>query len=274
MPESSDRTYLRTEQYRDAGNLTARIQLHERFSTNQYGWHRWVFDQFELSPQARILELGCGSGRLWAENQERLPVRWEVILSDFSPGMVEEARQTVHAAPRLDFLVGDAEAIPFPEETFDAVVANFMLHHVPDRGKALSEIHRVLRSGGRVFAATNGQAHMRELGDLLRQVDPEAPRWKPSEGFTLENGPPQMEHWFADLSVRRYDDALLVTEAEPLIAYVLSGRTQTWLVGERRYRFAHQIKAALARRGAIRITKDAGMIIGVGASGHPGTSSS
>ena len=64
----TDRAYLLTKQYRNASNLNARIRLHARFSSNQYGWMPWVFDQLDLSPDSHILELGCGSGDLWLEN--------------------------------------------------------------------------------------------------------------------------------------------------------------------------------------------------------------
>jgi 16S rRNA G1207 methylase RsmC len=54
----------------NASNLNARIRLHQMFSTNKVGWQRWLFDQFKLPPQGRILELGCGAGTLWLENLE------------------------------------------------------------------------------------------------------------------------------------------------------------------------------------------------------------
>jgi ubiquinone/menaquinone biosynthesis C-methylase UbiE len=82
-------------QYRDASNLNARIALHERFSTNAYGWQRWVFDQLELPPDARVLELGCGTGKLWVENRDRTPEGWDVTLTDASPGMLREARRNL-----------------------------------------------------------------------------------------------------------------------------------------------------------------------------------
>ena len=56
--------YLRTVQYNNSANLRARIELHGRFSTNPADWFRWVFDHFQPGPQAEILELGSGSGRL------------------------------------------------------------------------------------------------------------------------------------------------------------------------------------------------------------------
>ena len=53
--------------------------------------------------------------------------------------------------------------LPFEADTFDAVVANHMLYHVPDRAQALAEMQRVLKPGGQVYLATNGLAHLREL---------------------------------------------------------------------------------------------------------------
>ena len=88
----TERDYLLTEQYRDAAKLRARMGLHERFSVNPYGWHRWVFDQLDLSPRGRVLELGCGPAALWRENGERIPAGWTVVLADLSPGMLREAR--------------------------------------------------------------------------------------------------------------------------------------------------------------------------------------
>ncbi len=63
MSKFTDQQYLKTEQYRDASNLNARLEIHRRFSTNSYGWFAWVFDTLETLPkQARVLELGCGPG--------------------------------------------------------------------------------------------------------------------------------------------------------------------------------------------------------------------
>src|SRR5439155_6255128 len=136
----------------------ARMGLHEQFRVNPYGWHRCVFDRLDLAPNTRPLELGCGPGVLWSENPDRLPTGWEVVLSDFSPGMVHEARQKLRGrASTFRFAMADAQAVPFAPASFDAVIANHMLYHVPDRAKALNEIRRVLRPGGRLYAATNGQ---------------------------------------------------------------------------------------------------------------------
>ena len=97
MPQATDRNYLHA-QYQDDAKLNARIALHQRFGTAQIDWQAWVFDQLALPPDARILEMGCGPGRLLVQNLDCLHAGWEVTLGDFSLGMVEQARQTLEAS--------------------------------------------------------------------------------------------------------------------------------------------------------------------------------
>ena len=263
MSNISDQDYLLTNQYRNASNLNVRIQLHARFSTNKYGWHPWVFDQLDLSPESRILELGCGAGHLWLENLNRIPEGWDVTLSDLSSGMLQEAQRNLCSGRRdLQFAVIDAQSISFADKSFDAVIANHMLYHVPDRKRALAEIHRALRPGGRFYAATVGRTHLRELSELMRRFDPSAEFWSVQEHpepFVLETGPKQLSQWFSHLALHRYDDDLVITEAEPVIAYVLSSITKSALVGDKLSEFIHFVEQELISHGAIRVTKDSGI---------------
>jgi ubiquinone/menaquinone biosynthesis C-methylase UbiE len=197
MSDFQDRGYLTSEQYRDADNLNACIHLHHRFSTNPYGWFYWIFDQFHLPFDAYILEVGCGPGTLWLENRDRLPADWNITLSDLSPGMIQDAQANL-ASTRKNFTykVLDAAEIAFLNSTFDAVVANHMLYHLPDRQKALGEITRVLRPDGYLYASTNGENHLRELTEIINQLPQSAEYYHSSsfsaDEFTLENGSQQL----------------------------------------------------------------------------------
>lgn len=92
MTYACDRGYLHNP-YGDATNLDARVALDQLYSTHPQDWHAWVYEQFDLPPEARILELGCGPGHLWRSNLERLPDGWRIVLSDRSRGMVRTARR-------------------------------------------------------------------------------------------------------------------------------------------------------------------------------------
>lgn len=259
-------------QYRDASNLTARIALHEQYSTNPQGLPRWILDQFELPEQARILEIGCGPGRLWTENLNRLPEGCSIRLTDASPGIIAEAEARLGSNQRFEFLVADAQELPFQEESFNAVVANHILYHVPDRPRAFAEISRVLRTRGTLYAATNGNGTHSEMGWMLRVLDPSRSTDDYFRGvleFSLENGAEQLSPWFREVTLQRYEDALVVTEAGPLMEYLLSGSAADSAVREsnadefalRVSDLMERLEQELASHGAIHITKDVGMFV-------------
>ena len=249
-----------SRQYRDSTNLRTRASLHARFSTNEVDWVRWVFERLDLKADNRVLELGCGTGQLWRRNLPDVPPASEVVLSDLSPGMVSEARDALAPNRRFTACVCDAQLLPFPQESFDLVVANHMLYHVPDLRRALGEIHRALKPGGRVVAATNGRSHMRELFEMLERVSPGArERHFPVERtFSLQNGADRLGEWFADVSVIPRDDSLEVTEAGPVVAYALSTDRYD-LSGGRASRLAELVEDEIARNGRFLITKETGL---------------
>ncbi len=263
MLQFNNPQYLISEQYRDAGNLNARIEIHRRFSTNHYGWMRWLFDIIAAAAGPRVLELGCGSASLWAANMARVPAAWQITLSDFSPGMVAAAQRGLgEIAGRFQFQVVDAQEIPFDDGSCDTVIANHMLYHVPDLNKALSEIHRVLRPGGRLYASTVGREHLAELAEWNRRFGLNAINNEDiAERFGLETGAARLAPWFAAVIRHVYEDALVVTEAEPLIAYVLSSMSadQAVAVADQLAAFARFVDNELAAHGSLHITKASGM---------------
>jgi len=259
MKKLADQRYLLEEQYKDAANLNARARLHARFSTNPHGWHRWVFDQFDLPSRCRILELGCGPGLLWKQNIDRIPSDWDITLSDFSPGMVREAQDNLRDSLHpFAFQVIDAQNIPPGDQRFDAVIANHMLYHLPDREKAFAEIWRVLEPGGHLYAATNGKGHHREFMEWVKRV--KANFRDPSillhEYFSLESGRAELSRWFVDVDLHLYEDTLEITEIEPLVAYVVS---MGGLDDEQIREFGRFAEEEIRRRGAIHVTKNAGL---------------
>ena len=260
MVEYSEQDYLLHNQYKDATNFSARVDLHRRFSMNKHGWHRWVFDQLQMNDGASILELGCGPGWLWFSNLQRIPASWRITLSDFSPGMLQEARQRL-GEERFAYQVIDAQAIPFEDKSVDAIIANHMLYHVPNLPGALAEIQRVLKPGGRLYATTVGREHMREMDELVKQALPNI-FWQnlgQRLPFILENGQELLAPFFSPVALFTYEDALEVTEAEPLVAYACSRRLGSRLHTEQVARFRALIQRELTAYGAIHITNASGM---------------
>lgn len=264
ITENQNVDYLRDDQYRDASNLSARARLHVLYSTNATCWPVWVFDQLNLQPGMRVLECGCGPGWLWRENLDRIPANCQLTLTDLSPGMVAESEAVLgQSAVDFTFREVDMSALPFPDESFDVVVANHMLYHVAERPKALAEVKRVLGSNGRFYAATNGQAHLRELHDLVRQFMPGfSTRMFEDLPFSLENGRRQLEAVFPHVDLLPYPDSLEVTDVQPLLDYILSSsEIRAQITQETLQQITDYVNQEIDSKGAFHITKASGLFV-------------
>jgi len=264
MSKFTDQEFLKNEQYRDASNLDARMELHRRFSTNPYGWFPWIFDTLETLPNpARVLELGCGPGYMWKECINRVPNGWNIILSDLSEGMVDAAwRNLVVTGRAFKYEQIDAQSIPYSGKTFDIVIANYMLYHVPDRPKALQEIHRVLKQGGYFVAATAGKGHLAELNDRLKKSSPD--KFTPfNNTFSLDNGLEQLKPFFSTIEIKRYDNNLRVTAIEPLMAYIFSTTKAREIPESALLAIRQEFEDILSQKGEIFISIDSGLFLAV-----------
>ncbi|MCA9959583.1 MAG: class I SAM-dependent methyltransferase [Anaerolineales bacterium] len=264
-----DKNYLRERQYSDSRNLDARAALHRDFSTSVEGWQTWVFDHLELAPGTAVLECGCGPGWLWRENLARIPADGQITLTDLSPGMVAEAEAALaHTGHDFHFQPVDIQQLPFADASFDVVVANHMLYHVPDIEQALSEVRRVLKPGGRLYAVTNGEAHMQELKALQTEFaahfgyDAQARPFFLLP-FRLENGADYLSRHFETVAMRPFPDSLHVTEVEPLLAYIFSAdEMRVQLTDEMMAAMRELVAAKMAASGgAIHVTKAVGMFV-------------
>lgn len=261
MSKFTDPQYLKNNQYRDSSNLDVRVVIHQRFSTNPYGWFKWVFDRLLTLPQDdMILELGCGHANLWKENVDRIPAGWNITLSDLSPGMVDAAwRNLVVTGRSFKFEEIDAQSIPYAAETFDAVIANHMLYHLPDRIKVLTEIKRVLKQGGRLFATTIGEQHLKEMNDWMSRISEDRLSAVSHLPFKLETGKEELQEYFSRMTLERYSDNLEVTEIEPIIAYIRSGFSSEDIIDSELSKLQQELESELVQKGKIFITKDSGL---------------
>lgn len=253
-------------QYGSDRNLRSRINLHAAYSVNPTPWMAWVFDQLSMLPGSRVLELGCGPGTLWEANRARLGGVGSVTLTDLSPGMVRTARASLEAMESLfRFGVVDADALPFPNGTFDVVIANHMLYHVLRRRRALDEMARALRTGGTLYATTVGTAHMRALWQLLVPIVPDilARVGAVSRGFTLENGGDLLGEVFSEVELRDYEDALAITEVAPVLGYLASAVTMmdVMLTDAQWQALAEAIAERIEAEGALRVAKASGLFV-------------
>lgn len=249
------------EQYKNAKNLNDRISLHEKYSTNKQGWFNWLFNQIDFSRVNRLLELGCGNGKLWQENRIDLRNR-EIFLSDISEGMVEEVRNKL--GTDFNCIVADAEKIPFKDEYFDSIIANHVLFYLNDLNLGLKEISRVLKPNGILYCSTYGKSHMKEITEIVQNFDSRINLSNHSlyDIFGLENGESILKEYFFNVKRMDYQDSLEITESKPLIDYIMSCHgNQNEILGPRLNEFKEYIEELLKKTGKIVVTKQAGLFI-------------
>lgn len=254
-------TELRT-QYQNATNINARIALHRDFSVNPEGWFPWLFRQIPLKPGMRVLELGCGNGALWLENLSQIPSEISILLSDSSEGMVREVQHKLSEDRRFSFQTIEMDHIPYPDQSFDLVIANHVLFYSNELDQTLKEIRRVLKPEGTLAASTYGAKHMKEITQLVQKFNPEIRLAAENlyDQFGLENGEAILKPYFGSVISRRYEDSIEISEADPLISYILSchGNQNRLLLDH--YKEFHEYVEKKIEKG-FHITKDAGMFL-------------
>lgn len=215
--------------------------------------HLW--DLFDWPADAVVLDLGSGTG-MWTALAAQHTLDGAVIALDRSMGM---AATTLAAG--LTTVQADAHDLPFADEAFDVVLATWSLYHLPDKQRALTEVCRVLRPGGRLVAATNEATSVPLVDDLMAAAVGEVvghtvARWIEPLDFTLENGADVLAPWFGSVDVHVNTTPYQVTDAEVLHGYALSLEDPvTAEVGLTREQYA-QVVATFDRRVGERLAAE------------------
>ncbi len=168
-----------------------------------------AFEAIAEARPARVLEVGCGPGELAA--RVAAEVGADVVAVDSSPRMVQLARDR-----GVDARVGDVQQLAFADGDFDCAIAAWMLYHVADVGRALGELARVLRPGGRLVAVTNSNDHLRELRELVGAWP--RPRWR----FSGDDGAELLARHFGSVEVRDAGGVIRFPSRGTVIDYIES----------------------------------------------------
>jgi SAM-dependent methyltransferase len=195
-------------EYATEDGLVARASVYQGLSSPDA--RDLVLARIAEARPARVLEVGCGCGELAARIADELHAR--VVAIDRSPRMIELARER-----GVDAHVGDVQELEFADGEFDCATANWMLYHVPDLDRALAELARTLRPGGRLVAATNGLRHLEELWQLVgRRREDEPVR------FFAESAEAPLARHFARVERVDLESKVVFDDADAVRGYIAS----------------------------------------------------
>jgi ubiquinone/menaquinone biosynthesis C-methylase UbiE len=215
--------------FEHAGWQRAAAHYVATFARATRGFTGDLLDAAHVEAGMRVLDLACGPGFVSAAIAERGA---QPVGLDFSSAMVGSARAR---NPSFHFEEGDAEALPFADELFDAVVGNFGIHHVPDPIRALCEAHRVVRPRGRVaftaWAAPAENVAWRLLYDAISAHGDLAAAKTPSPGGSLRLPEDLLRllhaAGFVETGAKRVHCEWRVATAEDLLAGFRRGTVRT-----------------------------------------------
>jgi SAM-dependent methyltransferase len=209
----NDPAFVATE-YADPARLAARRRVWHGFLEGPNSDDEAFSAVAERQP-ATVLEVGAGWGGLAERMAAELPAK--VTALDVSPVMAGLARDRgVRAA------VADAQALPMRDGSVDVVLANAMLYHLPDLGRGLREIARVLRDGGALVATTFAADHLSEVWELLDGPGVDL-------SFNGENGEAILREHFGAVQFRPGGGTVRFPDAAELRDYVAATITRAYL---------------------------------------------
>jgi ubiquinone/menaquinone biosynthesis C-methylase UbiE len=207
--------HLSSSQYHTADNVRARWDLYN-FTVPKIDIHQTGIERLRLSGHEAILDVGCGDGsvlvQLRTEGHKGRLVGLEINNTMFQ----ESARKSL--TPPVEFMVGSADTLPFPDQSFDIVLAFFMLYHMPDIQKTLIEWNRVLKNDGKVLIATSS-IHSKPKNKAFKKMAESLIGKKASQhfssSFNLENGERQLKGILKVAETFIYEGEIRITDAEP-----------------------------------------------------------
>ncbi|KAF1984274.1 methyltransferase type 11 [Aulographum hederae CBS 113979] len=226
--------------------LAARVAILS-YDSNDQSWYSWL--ESRLEPVGDVLEVGGGTGELWRNID---PSKAKLTLTDFSAAMCDQLRSLKIPGSTIEQC--DAASLPFPDASFDLVIANHMLYHLDNPDAALKEFARVLRPGGRLRTALNGREHIKELLALGEAIG------RPSQildsaRITAETGPEYLSKHFVDVSAEKFPGEFDVPSPEPVLAYLGSWGDDPMTLDQEKYARG-EIQKRIDAEGSFKIKKD------------------
>lgn len=262
-----------TIQYQEtARDLLSRIDIHQKYGARDID--QWMMELLRPAPQSAILDVGCGAGKQCFLYHEYTAGQAKIIGGDVSQELLERARaENARRGNPVHFMELDFnKRFPFEADQFDLVSCCFAIYYAEDIPFTISEMHRVLKPGGRLFTTGPMPENKKVFYEIVRAASgkpiPPMPGSSRYGSFILET----MRRLFADVQVHIFENPLTFETAEPFLEYTrasLSEDRKLWtsLFNSKEefealmQAIEREARAYIAREGKLVMTKVVGGFI-------------
>lgn len=214
--KSHNTTHLSEIQYLDSDKLNSRWDLYN-FCVPQLDIYHSGIQSLDLKGGENVLEVGCGDGGALVRLKRDGHIG-KLVGTDIGK---EIFRDNTRDFSDISFIHTSADDLPFEVDSFDVILAFFMLYHMPDIQKTLMEWKRVLRTDGRIVVATSSTMNRPKHKKYKKRVEEILGKKSPaqfSSSFNMENGKEQLEAIFEIVEERVFESEIQLYKSEPYLA--------------------------------------------------------
>jgi ubiquinone/menaquinone biosynthesis C-methylase UbiE len=266
--------------FNDTRMLDVKQWVHNAFRTNPKSMLDHMLANLALTGSEHLLDLGCGNGFILEHLRPHLAAG-SITGLDVAPAVLAAAQQRMHGtATDCRWIEGSADDLcMIGDGTFDRVMANYMIHYVPDLGRCFAEVRRVLRQGGIFQLTTDRTDSMLEMYQVhftaLKQMGAPGDLFKatPKGRLSLANGAPHLQKHFRQVETVTWQDQLRFTDPGPFLRFYQVGhnhccassepdpRLDQNFFRELRDRVRTQVTRAIDANGYFAVTKYTGSFL-------------
>ncbi|MFF4371460.1 class I SAM-dependent methyltransferase [Streptomyces sp. NPDC001594] len=266
--------------FNDTRMLDVKQDVHNRFRTNPTSMVGHMIDNLALTGTEDLLDLGCGNAFVLEHLRPHL-ADGTITGLDVAPAVLEAARARMHGtATACTWIEGSADDLSMlADDSFDRIMANYMIHYVPDLDRCFSEVRRVMRPGGIFQLTTDRPDSMLEMYQVhftaLKAMNAPAYLFKatPKGRLSLDNGAAQLSGHFETVKRVTWQDQLRFTDPAPFMRFYQVGhnhccassepdeRLDEAFFAELRERVAEQVTDAIKENGYFAVTKYTGSFL-------------
>ncbi|MEA4811908.1 MAG: class I SAM-dependent methyltransferase [Anaerolineaceae bacterium] len=207
-------------------DLKNRINIHNQFGAKDID--QWMLETLKLKPGLKILDLACGAGKQCTSFDKELKGKCQIIGTDVSETLLEEARQVgKNAISQIDFQFMDFnKPFDFEENIFDLASCCFAIYYAQDIPFTLSEVHRVLKPGGRLFTTGPMPSNKQIFYEIIKEATGKAIPLMPGSSRYASEIYSSMEKRFNKVEQHIFENPLTFLAVEPYMVYTRASMSE------------------------------------------------